>query len=65
MRFEQLGQMFLYNHSILLCKTYCNKTSFIVLNGPISKNLDPVNPLTTNHKLLRGESHQIPSMVFR
>ena len=35
---------------ILLCKTFCNKTSFVALNGPIRMSLNLVDPLITNNR---------------
>jgi len=43
MRFKQLEQMFLHNQSHTLCKTFCNKTSFMALNGQIRASLDPAD----------------------
>ena len=55
MRYEQPEQrsLFIIN-LILLCKTFCNKTRFVALNGPIRASLNLINPLETNHIFPRG-----------
>ena len=65
MRYEKKSKGLFIINPILLCKTFCNKASFVALNGPIRESLNLVELLTTNHRFPREESHQISSMVFR
>ena len=42
MRYEQPSKGLFIINPILLCKTFCNKTSFVALNGTIRASLNLV-----------------------